>query len=43
MNQVVFYVVLAAVSFLLHLGWEKAHIVLYTGYEALEGAVPIYL
>jgi hypothetical protein len=34
---------LGAVSFSLHLAWERAHIVLYTGYETLEGALPVYL
>lgn len=37
------YAVLSAISFLLHLVWERLHIVLYTGYEALEGVLPVYL
>jgi len=34
---------LAATSVFLHLIWERAHIHLYTGYEALEGALPVYV
>lgn len=37
------FLLLATVSFFLHLAWEKAHIRLYTGYEALEGTLPVYL
>lgn len=37
------YAVLAVISFLLHLAWERLHIPLYTGYEALEGVLPVYL
>jgi hypothetical protein len=37
------YAVLAAISFLLHIAWERLHIVLYTGYEALEGVLPVFL
>ena len=37
------YAVLAFVSFLLHLVWERSHIVLYTGYEALEGVLPVFV
>ncbi len=36
-------VVLAVVSFFLHLVWEKTHIALYTGYEAMEGVLPVYV
>lgn len=43
MHTIIAYAVLAGVSFLLHLVWEKSHIVLYTGYEALEGALPVFL
>jgi hypothetical protein len=34
---------ITAVSFFLHLTWERLHIVLYKGYEALEGVLPVYL
>lgn len=37
------YAILAFVAFILHLMWERTHIVLYTGYEAMEGALPVYL
>lgn len=43
MRPIIAYAVLAAISFLLHLGWERLHIVLYTGYEALEGVLPVYV
>ena len=43
MRAIFLYAVLSVVSFLLHLVWEKLHIVLYTGYETLEGALPVYL
>jgi len=37
------YATLTFVAFILHLVWERSHIVLYTGYEAMEGALPVYL
>jgi len=37
------YLTLAAVAFLLHIAWEKLHIVLYTGYETLEGVLPVFV
>lgn len=37
------FVLLAAITFILHLVWERSHIVLYTGYEAMEGALPVYV
>lgn len=43
MRPIIAYAVLVACSFLLHLAWERVHIVLYTGYGALEGALPVYL
>ncbi len=43
MKGVSFYAVLAVISFLLHLVWERLHIVLYTGYEALEGRLPVFV
>lgn len=43
MRPIIAYAVLAPVSFLLHLLWERAHIVLYTNYEALEGVLPVYV
>ena len=35
--------ILSAVAFILHLIWERLHIQLYTGYEALEGILPVYM
>lgn len=35
--------VFAAVTLLLHGIWEHAHIVLYTGYEVLQGALPVWM
>jgi hypothetical protein len=43
MPAIIAYAALAGVSFLLHFVWEKLHIGLYTGYEALEGALPVFL
>ncbi len=44
MNRLlVAYTVLAAISGVLHLLWERTHIQLYTGYEVLEGALPVYV
>ncbi len=37
------FALLAAVAFVLHFVWERAHIGLYTGYEALEGFLPVYV
>lgn len=37
------YFVLAVLSGLVHLVWERAHMQLYTGYEALEGVLPVYI
>lgn len=37
------YVTLALVAFALHLMWERFHIALYTGYEALEGILPVFV
>lgn len=37
------FLVLAAITFILHLVWERSHIVLYTGYEKMEGRLPVYL
>ncbi len=37
------YALLALISFLLHFVWERLHITLYTGYEAMEGVLPVYL
>ncbi len=35
--------ILAGVSFALHLMWERAHIVLYTGYEKMQGRLPVFI
>jgi hypothetical protein len=43
MQAIISYAVLGVVSFLLHVLWERLHIVLYTGYEALEGVLPVYV
>lgn len=43
MRTIMAYAALAVISFLLHLIWERLHIVLYTGYEALEGILPVYV
>lgn len=43
MPSIIAYVVLGAISFLLHIVWERLHVVLYTGYEAMEGKLPVYL
>lgn len=43
MRIIISYAVLAGISFLLHILWERLHIVLYTGYESLEGMLPVYL
>ncbi len=37
------YATLSFIAFLLHFLWERSHIVLYTGYEAMEGIFPVYL
>lgn len=37
------YALLALFAFVLHILWERSHIVLYTGYEAMEGVIPVYL
>jgi hypothetical protein len=34
---------LTCISFALHVVWERAHIGLYVGYEALEGMLPVYV
>ena len=34
---------LALVSFILHLVWECSHIHLYTGYDALTGRLPVFV
>lgn len=36
-------IILAIVSFLLHLAWEWMHIVLYTEYDALKGRIPVFV
>jgi len=43
MPAIIAYAVLLVSSFLLHFMWERVHIALYTGYESLEGIVPVYL
>lgn len=43
MPAIIAYAVLVVSSFLLHFMWERVHIALYTGYESLEGIVPVYL
>jgi len=43
MRSLKVYAVLATISFLLHVVWERLHIVFYTGYEALEGVLPVFL
>ena len=37
------YTILAIVAFLLHCVWERFHTQLYTGYEKMEGTLPVYL
>jgi hypothetical protein len=37
------YLALACAAFVLHIVWEYAHIPLYTGYGAMEGALPVWL
>lgn len=34
---------IAAVAFLLNLAWERAHIVLYTNYEKMQGRLPVFV
>jgi hypothetical protein len=34
---------LTLVSCVLHAAWERSHIVLYTAYEKMEGALPVYV
>ena len=36
-------IVLALVSFVLHLVWERSHIHLYAGYDALKGRLPVFV
>ena len=43
MHIVLDYAILVASSFFLHLAWERVHIRLYTGYEKMEGLLPVYL
>lgn len=43
MRSIIAYAVLGTISFLLHIVWERLHIVLYTGFEAIEGVLPVYL
>ena len=38
-----FLLVLVCVSLILHLAWERAHLGLYTGYEGINGPLPIVL
>lgn len=35
--------VVAGVAFVLHLAWEAWHIRFYTGYEKMEGKLPVYV
>lgn len=35
--------ILASVAFALHLIWERAHIALYTGYEKMQGRLPVFV
>lgn len=37
------YALLALIALILHLVWERSHIVLYTSYEAMEGVLPVYV
>ncbi len=37
------FIVLALAAFLLHLAWERVHVQLYTGYEKMEGLLPVYV
>ena len=43
MRNTLFFTFLALVTLLLHGIWEHAHIALYTGYEALEGILPVWV
>ena len=38
-----FWSALPLISFVLHALWERAHIVLYTDYDAMEGVLPVWL
>lgn len=42
-NAPVSVLILFLVSFLLHLVWERVHIRLYTGYEAMQGRLPVFV
>lgn len=35
--------IISFVSFILHLTWERSHIHLYTGYDALKGRLPVFV
>lgn len=37
------FLVFSAITLILHGLWERTHIVLYTGYGAMEGALPAWL
>lgn len=37
------YALLVLIAFTLHFVWERMHVVLYTGYEAMEGVLPVYV
>lgn len=37
------FLTLALVSFALHVTWERLHIGLYTGYEKMEGRLPVFV
>ncbi len=37
------YALLVLTAFVLHVIWERSHIVLYTGYEAMEGVLPVFV
>lgn len=37
------FLLLAVTAFILHIVWERTHIVLYTGYEKMEGKLPVFV
>ncbi|MEK7509366.1 MAG: hypothetical protein AAB605_01485 [Patescibacteria group bacterium] len=43
METVLPFLVIGGVAFVSHLFWERAHIYLYTNYEKMKGALPVFI